>query len=1088
LRAPTGVGPTYNRRMAAPLAKLTPPRLPLAIRRERLHRLLDGGIPVPVVWFGAAAGSGKTTGAAEYLASRNGPVRWYRVDTGDRDLASFFYYLAQTAPHAKARKALPVFGPEYAGQTVAFARRFFRELFTRLPTGTAFVLDDLHEASATLLPAIVAIAIEELPPGFRLFLLSREQVPPAYAGYIATDRLRVADALVLRFDDDEADALLVQRLGAAADPTAHANLRARAQGWAAGLVLLSEQTRLCAGSGPAIPDGPGQWLFDYFAREVIERMSDADRRFMQSTALLPDFTANAAALVAERDDAATILDNLHRRQLFLVRLADRTPRYHYNDLFRAFLLEGLRRESDATTLRQATLRAAEAALTDDRIELAIELCLDAGAWDRASELLRGRAPALLQQGRRTTFRILASRLPATHALANPWLHYWRGVACMTDDAAGALVQLEEAHARFAANGDTQCMCLAAAQAVLAMYMNLDTHAGVTPWVRRLDQTAGAAAALAPADRLRVLTALLRAAAMDESYRVNEQSVAAEVENALQMLEDRSSGIDANERLLAADALQEHALHTGSPALFERTVAAATPYLADGALSPWARCHWLISFGLASGRRFLYRRAGFPYRDGRHALEDAWALAQREGLLTLRFAATNALINVTRAVGDDANAEALVARLGTECNPAHPIQLFYQMDQQAMQLAHRGRYADALLVLESARRAAERAQTPLNEWWGHWLARAQVLIGLGRCADALALMREHEAQFTGVFLQAIRIVAASAELWEARSRGAVDYVDRLRATTAEVRAMGWVNYLTGIPKVVSVVWADALELGIEREFVTSAIRRRRVVAPAMYAPTWPWPLRVRVLGPLEIERDDVPVSLGAKSPMRPLELLKVLVAAPSHRVDVAQIHAWLWPEVSGATAKPALDVVLHRLRKLLGHEEALTLIAGKLQLATAHVWVDAAAFEAWADEARRQLDAQVRAPTASVLAERLFADYRGRLFGDDEATEWSVGPRERLHSKFLQLVGALGHFYESRQDWAGARTIYERGLAQDALAEDFYRGIIRCELSLNEPARALHAFRRCREILSVVLGVAPAPATRALVAKVPGAGT
>jgi DNA-binding SARP family transcriptional activator len=405
----------------------------------------------------------------------------------------------------------------------------------------------------------------------------------------------------------------------------------------------------------------------------------------------------------------------------------------------------------------------------------------------------------------------------------------------------------------------------------------------------------------------------------------------------------------------------------------------------------------------------------------------------------------------------------------------------------MQLAHRGRYAEALLALESASEAAKRARTSLSEWWGHWLARAQVLIGLGRCAEALALMREHEAHFTGVFRQAICIVAASAEVWEARNRGAADYVDRLRAVTAEVRAMGWVNYMTVIPRLVAMLWAEALELGIEREFVTSAIRRRRLRAPAMYAPSWPWPLRVRVLGSLAIECDDVPMKLGAKSPTKPLELLKVLIAAPGHKVGVAQLHAWLWPNVADAAAKPALDVVVHRLRKLLGHDEAVTLSAGKLQLAATQVWVDAAAFEAWADEAQRQLDAQVRAPTASVLAERLFADYRGRLFGDDAATEWSVGPRERLHSKFLQLVGGLGRFFESRQDWPGAIRIYERGLAQDALAEDFYRGIIRCELARNEPASALHAFRRCREILSVVLGVAPAPATRALVARVPGVG-
>jgi ATP/maltotriose-dependent transcriptional regulator MalT len=87
--------------MPASLAKLSPPRLTRVVRRERLHRLLDSGVRAQVVWLAAAAGSGKSTAAAEYLAARKTPVRWYRVDAGDLDLASFFYYLARSALAAR---------------------------------------------------------------------------------------------------------------------------------------------------------------------------------------------------------------------------------------------------------------------------------------------------------------------------------------------------------------------------------------------------------------------------------------------------------------------------------------------------------------------------------------------------------------------------------------------------------------------------------------------------------------------------------------------------------------------------------------------------------------------------------------------------------------------------------------------------------------------------------------------------------------------------------------------------------------------------------------------------------------------------
>src|SRR5262249_50045700 len=168
--------------MPALLAKLSPPRLARVVQRPRIARFLDD-VRAPVVWVGAAAGSGKTTAVAAYLAEKKATVRWYRVDSGDLDLASFFFYLASTAAKGGKRKALPIFGPEFADQPVAFARRFFRDYYSRLPEGATLVFDDLHTASSTLLPAVMAVAIEELPPGAHLFLLSREEAPSTFASF-----------------------------------------------------------------------------------------------------------------------------------------------------------------------------------------------------------------------------------------------------------------------------------------------------------------------------------------------------------------------------------------------------------------------------------------------------------------------------------------------------------------------------------------------------------------------------------------------------------------------------------------------------------------------------------------------------------------------------------------------------------------------------------------------------------------------------------------------------------------------------------------------------------------------------------------
>ena len=89
----------------------------------------------------------------------------------------------------------------------------------------------------------------------------------------------------------------------------------------------------------------------------------------------------------------------------------------------------------------------------------------------------------------------------------------------------------------------------------------------------------------------------------------------------------------------------------------------------------------------------------------------------------------------------------------------------------------------------------------------------------------------------------------------------------------------------------------------------------------------------------------------------------------------------------------------------------------------------------------------------------------------------------MHQRFLRRTVERGRTHEKARELDLALQIYEAGLAQDPLAEDLYQGAIRCHLACDRPADALRVFRRCREQLSIVLSVAPSPATTALVAGV-----
>ncbi|MCW5622364.1 MAG: bacterial transcriptional activator domain-containing protein, partial [Burkholderiales bacterium] len=56
----------------------------------------------------------------------------------------------------------------------------------------------------------------------------------------------------------------------------------------------------------------------------------------------------------------------------------------------------------------------------------------------------------------------------------------------------------------------------------------------------------------------------------------------------------------------------------------------------------------------------------------------------------------------------------------------------------------------------------------------------------------------------------------------------------------------------------------------------------------------------------------------------------------------------------------------------------------------------------------------------------------------------------------------------------AQMLYLRGIDADPIVEVFHQGLMRCYQAQGRHLEAISAFRRMRQILSVVLGVAPSP--------------
>jgi DNA-binding SARP family transcriptional activator len=339
-----------------------------------------------------------------------------------------------------------------------------------------------------------------------------------------------------------------------------------------------------------------------------------------------------------------------------------------------------------------------------------------------------------------------------------------------------------------------------------------------------------------------------------------------------------------------------------------------------------------------------------------------------------------------------------------------------------------------------------------------------------------------------FAQEVREMIAVMLASEALDRGDPRGREMMAAVWAGLRERQFYDSFDGHPAFRVRLCVQALEQRIEVEFVTAVIRKCGLAPPANAPESWPWPLRIHALGRFVVQRHGVPLSVDGKGQRKPMELLRALVAHGATRAErglhTTELIDLLWPDLEAEAPKASFDMTLLRLRKLLQVDGALRLAEGRLWFEPSIVWCDVDAFERDCDALLGLSDAPGGAVALSAAARRLRMRPGHRLFGHSGVEAWAVVARERLATRFAEAVLAYGRHLEGEAAWIAAIALYEHGVAEDALAEPYYRGLIRSHLALDQPAVAMRCFMRCRDLLAAVLKVRPSAETLAMVESIP----
>ena len=471
------------------VAKISRPTIVDVVHRKRLLELLKEKSQERIVWLAAPAGSGKTTLVADYLDNQNSPCLWYKIDKGDTDPASFFFYFKQAVSNVDPElgKTLPLLTPEYLSGLTVFAKTYFERVFQSLSSSYTLVIDNYHEAEdSPRFNDIIHILTQTIPSGHRLIILSRGEPPNRMSRFRAQGNniLYWSD---IRFTSDETLSLLQLKGYTDEVDTLHNLFQEKTDGWIAGLILLIEWQKRVGSESMSLQQETPEEIFGYFSNEIISAESREMQDFLCKSSLLPSMTPQQAQRLTEESSTESILAALARKHFFIEKSISNGTKYSYHPLFREFLLKTAKNRFGEREI-QSLRRKGGAILQDEgEIEDGVKLFIEGEDWQNVAHLLIAFSPQLLAQGRGDTLSNWFEAVPQNVQDSSPWLLYWRGVCTLHRNPPAAQKVFEETFSIFTEQKDARGSLLAWSGIINATFFSFDNFSSLDSRIDWLEE-------------------------------------------------------------------------------------------------------------------------------------------------------------------------------------------------------------------------------------------------------------------------------------------------------------------------------------------------------------------------------------------------------------------------------------------------------------------------------------------------------------------------------------------------------------------------------------------------------------------------
>jgi DNA-binding winged helix-turn-helix (wHTH) protein len=492
-----------------------------------------------------------------------------------------------------------------------------------------------------------------------------------------------------------------------------------------------------------------------------------------------------------------------------------------------------------------------------------------------------------------------------------------------------------------------------------------------------------------------------------------------------LLMERARRAPSDISLALACALGELCERHGEDAEFELLFAQIASVEKQPDASPFWRGHWAI---VAAWHLNAFAKVD----EARERLVLAQRLAAEHQLPGLAAVAALQRARLVECTADPAAALALAAQAAAAGDAAStPL---WWADQADVRCRVALRAGDFHAALGHARRALGHLQMS-GAWPGYQVTylvqEGYALIGCGNAEEAATRLQGlGQMQLPRYLAARLRCLAELTALIAVGQRGGWSALpnEPLARAMRMLRELEWPGVLPLLPLYIGRIFCQALARGAETDWVRSAIRTRRLAAPAEAPETWPWSVKVRVLGGFEIRTDEGGApgrsADGRKAASKPLELLRYLACRGTEPASAEMVARELWPGDGREGRQKALEVTVARLRRLLDHDSALLVQDHGVRLNADCVWVDVQALN---DRLTDHEHAAAGSAAAAAALQAALNLYRGACLALNEQA-WALAAAERWRARLAAAL--LREARGAGTDPAQAREWMLRALSAD----------------------------------------------------------